>query len=51
MGLMLSALAADFAAMYAFEGKEWIHFLQLLFIPCLPWVWLVGSIAITHDGP
>lgn len=50
-GLMLLALAADFAAIYAFEGKEWIHFLQLLFVPCLPWIWLVGGIAITHDGP
>ncbi len=50
-GLMLAAVIVDFAAIYAFEGIAWVHFLQMLFIPSVPWIWLVGIVVIGHEGP
>lgn len=48
-GLLVLALAMDFAAMYAVGNPTVIDVLQFLLLPSVPWIWFVGVIVIGHD--
>lgn len=48
-GLLVLALAMDFAAMYAVENPTVVDVLQFLLLPSVPWIWFVGGMVIGHD--
>ena len=47
--LLALSVISIFYTFFRFEGNRWVHLIQLLVIPSVLYIWLVGTMTITHD--